>query len=179
MAKLQLVKVRWYHSNTPLVIGLVLSRINTNRGKSRSKSEPPFLSAFISQLVCYWRKRLVKPPTLASPLALATGSETCFKTHQCSVLLPENLRAYFELSVQAWILYKAPQWNARYPNSCPERIKLKMHWGCGPRPLLRGWFREVGLRGQNLNMVLTIITIKTIHNIISRWIISKSLGSNL
>ncbi len=34
------------------------------------------------------------------------------------VLLPENLRA------QAWILYKAPQWNARYPNSCPERIKL-------------------------------------------------------
>ncbi len=25
-----------------------------------------------------------------------------------SVLLPENLRAYFELSVQAWILYKAP-----------------------------------------------------------------------
>ena len=43
------------------------------------------------------------------------------------VLLPENLHAYFELSVQAWILYKAPQWNARYPNSCPERIKLKMH----------------------------------------------------
>jgi hypothetical protein len=27
---------------------------------------------------------------------------------------------------------------------------------------LRGWFREDGLRGQNLNMVLTIITIKTI-----------------
>jgi hypothetical protein len=25
------------------------------------------------------------------------------------VLLPENLRAYFELSAQAWILYKAPQ----------------------------------------------------------------------
>jgi hypothetical protein len=24
------------------------------------------------------------------------------------VLLPENLRAYFELSAQAWILYKAP-----------------------------------------------------------------------
>ncbi len=43
------------------------------------------------------------------------------------VLLPENLRAYFELSAQAWILYKAPQWNARYPNSCLERIKLKMH----------------------------------------------------
>jgi hypothetical protein len=43
------------------------------------------------------------------------------------VLLPENLRAYFELSAQAWILYKAPQWNARYPKSCPERIKLKMH----------------------------------------------------
>jgi len=40
------------------------------------------------------------------------------------VLLPENLYTYFELSVQAWILYKAPQWNARYPNSCPERIKL-------------------------------------------------------
>ncbi len=31
------------------------------------------------------------------------------------VLLPENLRTYFELSAQAWILYKAPQWNARYP----------------------------------------------------------------
>ena len=43
------------------------------------------------------------------------------------VLLPENLRTCFEPSVQAWILYKAPQWNARYPNSCPERIKLKMH----------------------------------------------------
>ncbi len=23
-------------------------------------------------------------------------------------------------------------------NSCPERIKLKMHWGCGPRPLFAG-----------------------------------------
>ncbi len=55
-----------------------------------------------------------------------------------TVLLPKNLHAYFELSAQAWILYKAPQWNARYPNSCPERIKLKMHWGCGPRPLFAG-----------------------------------------
>jgi len=36
-----------------------------------------------------------------------------------------------------------------------------MHWGCGPRPLLRDWFREYGLRGQNLNMVLTIITISS------------------
>ena len=44
---------------------------------------------------------------------------------------------------------------------------------------LRGWFREDGLRGQNLNMVLTITTIKTIHNIITNRIISKSLGSNL
>ncbi len=40
--------------------------------------------------------------------------ETCFdsKQHQPkqfdSALLPENLRAYFELSAQAWILYKAP-----------------------------------------------------------------------
>jgi hypothetical protein len=40
------------------------------------------------------------------------------------VLLLENLHAYFALSAQAWILYKAPQWNARYPNSCPERLKL-------------------------------------------------------
>jgi hypothetical protein len=32
------------------------------------------------------------------------------------VLLPENLRTCFEPSVQAWILYKAPQWNAHYPN---------------------------------------------------------------
>jgi hypothetical protein len=47
--------------------------------------------------------------------------------HTLTVLLPENLHTYFELSVQAWILYKAPQWNARYPTSCPERIKLKMH----------------------------------------------------
>jgi hypothetical protein len=31
-----------------------------------------------------------------------------------------------------------------------------MNWGCGPRPLLRGWFREYGTRSQNLNMVLTI-----------------------
>ncbi len=38
------------------------------------------------------------------------------KLHATTVLLPENLRAYFELSAQAWILYKAPQWNARYPN---------------------------------------------------------------
>jgi hypothetical protein len=30
-----------------------------------------------------------------------------------AVLLPENLRVYFELSAQAWILYKAPQWNER------------------------------------------------------------------
>jgi hypothetical protein len=75
------------------------------------------------------------------------------------VLLPENLHTYFELSAQAWILYKAQQWNTRYPNSCPERIKLEMHWGCGPRPLLRSWFREDGLRGQNLNMVLIITTI--------------------
>jgi hypothetical protein len=27
-------------------------------------------------------------------------------------------------SAQAWTLYEAPQWNARYPNSCPERIKM-------------------------------------------------------
>ena len=47
-----------------------------------------------------------------------------FAAEKGSVLLPENLRAYFELSAQAWILYKAPQWNARYPNSCPGRIKL-------------------------------------------------------
>ena len=80
----------------------------------------------------------------------------CTDNCKIGVLLLENLHAYFELSAQAWILYKAPQRNARYPNSCPERIKLKMHWGCGPRPL----FREDGLRGQNLNMVLTIITIK-------------------
>ncbi len=40
------------------------------------------------------------------------------------VLLPQNLHTYFKLSVQAWILYKAPQWNALYPDSCPERIKL-------------------------------------------------------
>jgi hypothetical protein len=112
-------------------------------------------------------------------LSRSSISTMDFKWRKNSVLLPENLRTCFEPSVQAWILYKAPQWNACYPNSCPERIKLKMHWGCGPRPLLRGWFREDGLRGQNLNMVLTIITLKTIHNINSNWIISKSLGSNL
>jgi len=41
-----------------------------------------------------------------------------------------------------------------------------MHWGCGPRPLLRGWFREDGLRGQSLNMVLTIITINSNYTIL-------------
>ena len=41
-----------------------------------------------------------------------------------------------------------------------------MHWGCGPRPLLGGWFREDGLRGQNLNMVLTIITINSSYTIL-------------
>ena len=41
-----------------------------------------------------------------------------------------------------------------------------MHWGCGPRPLLRDWFREDGLRGQNLNMVLTIITISSSYTIL-------------
>jgi hypothetical protein len=41
-----------------------------------------------------------------------------------------------------------------------------MYWGCGPRPLLRGWFREDGLRGQNLNMVLTIITINSSYTIL-------------
>jgi hypothetical protein len=49
-------------------------------------------------------------------------------------------------------LYKAPQWNTRYPNS----------WGCGPRPLFAGLVQRDGLPGQNLNMVLTIITTKTI-----------------
>jgi hypothetical protein len=47
------------------------------------------------------------------------------KISMCIVVLPpENLRTYFELSVQAWTLYKAPQRYARYPNSCPEQIKL-------------------------------------------------------
>ncbi len=46
------------------------------------------------------------------------------KRKSLPVLLPENIRAHLQLSVKAWILYKAPQWNARYPNSCPERIKL-------------------------------------------------------
>ncbi len=41
-----------------------------------------------------------------------------------------------------------------------------MHWGCGPRPLLRGWFREDGLRGQSLNMVLTITTINSNYTIL-------------
>jgi hypothetical protein len=27
------------------------------------------------------------------------------------------------VSAQAWTLYKVPQWNARYPNSCPEANK--------------------------------------------------------
>ncbi len=69
----------------------------------------------------------------STTLTLLTMSLLCF-LHLCAVylflsnvLLPENLRAYFELSAQAWILYKALQWNARYHNSCPERIKLKMH----------------------------------------------------
>ena len=42
---------------------------------------------------------------------------------------------------------------------------VAMHWGCGPRSLLRDWFREDLLRGQNLNMVLTIITISSSYTI--------------
>ncbi len=44
----------------------------------------------------------------------------------------------------------------------------RSEWSCkctevaDQRLYLRGWFREDGLRGQNLNMVLTIITIKAI-----------------
>jgi len=58
-----------------------------------------------------------------------------------------------------------------------------MHWGCGPRPLLRDWFREDGLRGQNLNMVLTITTINSNYTILflirSQINGYKSLGRNL
>ena len=43
---------------------------------------------------------------------------------------------------------------------------VAMHWGCGPRPLLRDWFREDGLRGQNLNMVLTIITVSSSYTVL-------------
>jgi hypothetical protein len=67
---------------------------------------------------CWWPAGLTHNPfflTFNSP----KGGPTFI-----SVLLPENLHAYFELSAQAWILYKVPQWNARYPNSFPERIKL-------------------------------------------------------
>ncbi len=39
--------------------------------------------------------------------------------------------------------------------------------------------KEEGSDGQNRNMVLTITTIKTIHNINTNRIIPKSLGSNL
>jgi hypothetical protein len=45
------------------------------------------------------------------------------------------------------------------PNLVRGNKVVVMHWGCGTRPLLQGWFREDGLRGQNLNMVLTITTI--------------------
>ena len=84
----------------------------------------------------------------------------CSWRSNLSVLLPENLCAYFELSAQAWILYKAPQWNARYPNSCPERIKLKMHWGCGPRPLFAGLIQRRWTPWSKPKHGLTIITIK-------------------
>jgi hypothetical protein len=57
-----------------------------------------------------------------------------------------------------------------------------MHWGCGPRPLLRDWFREDGLRGQNLNMVLTITTMNSSYTILflipSQINNYKSLGRN-
>jgi hypothetical protein len=57
-----------------------------------------------------------------------------------------------------------------------------MHWGCGPRPLLRDWFREDGLRGQNLNMVLTITTMNSSYTILflipSQTNNYKSLGRN-
>ena len=48
---------------------------------------------------------------------------------------------------------------------------VAMHWGCGPRPLLRDWFREDGLRGENLNMVLTIITISSSYTILLPYVL--------
>jgi hypothetical protein len=60
---------------------------------------------------------------------------------------------------------------------------VAMHWGCGPRSLLRDWFREDLLRGQNLNMVLTIITISSSYTklLLIRSQINnyKSLGRQL
>jgi hypothetical protein len=61
-----------------------------------------------------------------------------------SVLLPENLHTYFELSAQAC--------------KCTGAADQGLY--------LRGWFREDGLRGQNLNMVLTIITINSSYTIL-------------
>ena len=60
---------------------------------------------------------------------------------------------------------------------------VAMHWGCGPRPLLRDWFREDGLYGQNLNMALTIITVSSSYTklLLIRSQINnyKSLGRQL
>jgi hypothetical protein len=61
-------------------------------------------------------------PALVPRLRSARRVALTRKTN--SVLLPENLHTYFELSAQAWTLYKAPYWYARYPNSCLRRIKL-------------------------------------------------------
>jgi hypothetical protein len=61
-------------------------------------------------------------------------------------------------------------WNMLYSHITPTLVRdnkvVAMHWGCGPRPLLRDWFREDGLRGENLNMVLTIITISSSYTIL-------------
>ncbi len=64
---------------------------------------------------------------------------------------------------------------------CGNKV-VAMHFGCGPRPLLRDWFREDGLCGQNLNMVLTITTMNSnytilllIHSQINNY---KLLGRN-
>jgi hypothetical protein len=48
-----------------------------------------------------------------------------------------------------------------------------MHWGWRPRPVLQDWFREDGLRGQNLNMVLAITTITATYNIVSHTVSGK------
>jgi hypothetical protein len=50
-----------------------------------------------------------------------------------------------------------------------------MHWGGRPRPFIADWFREDGLLGQNLNIVLTITTINSSYTIL--FLIRSQLNS--
>jgi hypothetical protein len=100
-------------------------------------------------------------------------------------LLPENLQHLFRtkcVSLDCVVCIRHRRETHVIPNLVRGNKVVSMHWGCGPRPLLRDWFREDGLCGQNLNMVLTITAINGSYIIMflirSQINNYKSLGRN-